>query len=74
MSLNITYEKISELKHAVSQERTIICGAVERLKRLDKRLEELENNLAELIETSADVPEGGDHEKHDSSAGDTGND
>ena len=57
-----TWEKIAEVKHALSQERTILCGAIIRLKNLDidntikkfetadKRLKKLEEELVELIE------------------------
>lgn len=46
----INWEKIAELKHALAEERTIICGTVERLKRLDTRLGSLEQQIVELIE------------------------
>ena len=45
----INWEEISELKHSLSQERVIICGVIARLKTLDKRLEQLEEKLVELI-------------------------
>jgi len=46
----VNWEKIAELKHALAEERTIICGTVERLKRLDARLGSLEDQLVILIE------------------------
>ena len=62
----LNWEKISEFKHALSQERTILCGVKLRLKNLipaidetikridtsDKRLEELERQLVEVIENA----------------------
>ncbi len=57
-----TWEKIAEVKHALSEERTIICGIIIRLKNLDvphtierfeaidKRLKVLEDQLVNLIE------------------------
>ena len=46
----INWEKIAELKHALAQERTIICGTIIRLKKLDERLGILEQQIVELIE------------------------
>jgi len=50
----INWEKIAEIKHALAEERTIICGTIERLKRLDIRLGLLEKQLVDLIEEADD--------------------
>jgi len=61
---DLNWEKISEIKHALAQERTIICGVIMRLERLcvkdtidklklcDKRLSILEAQLVEVINVS----------------------
>jgi len=46
----VNWEKIAELKHALAQERTIICGTIERLRKLDERLRLLEMQIVDLIE------------------------
>jgi len=46
----VNWEKIADLKHALAEERTIICGTIERLKRLDTRLGHLEKQIVDLIE------------------------
>lgn len=60
----LNWNKISEIKHAVSQERVIICGikmslknlkileTIKKLDKCDKRLEVLESQLVKVIETS----------------------
>ena len=59
---NLNWKKICEIKHALAQERTIICGCIMRLKKLnvcetiekmekcDQRLKELDCQLVEIIE------------------------
>ncbi|KKK76845.1 hypothetical protein LCGC14_2859540 [marine sediment metagenome] len=59
---SLSWEKIAEIKHALAQERTIICGCiirleelkiaetVEKMRRCDQRLKELDCELVEIIE------------------------
>jgi len=60
----LQWEKISEIKHALAQERTIICGVIIRLRNLDtdetikrlikcdQRLKILEDQLVLAIEAA----------------------
>jgi len=72
----LNWKKIAEIKHALAQERTIICGikmrleyiepilnsrqnkkveigkTIEKLRRCDQRLKELECQLVEVIESA----------------------
>ena len=64
MPISVTWEKIAEIKHALAQERTIICGCIVRLenlkisetidkmKRCDQRLKELDCQLVNIIENA----------------------
>lgn len=46
----VTWENISDLKHSLAQERTIICGTIQRLKILDGRLQDFEDKIVSIIE------------------------
>ena len=61
---DLNWKKISEIKHALAQQRTIICGCVlrlkslkvcetiERMERCDQRLKELDCQLVDIIESA----------------------
>ena len=53
----INWEEFSEIKHQLSQERTIISGEILRLKKFDERLEIFEDKLIALIEKHGDEDE-----------------
>ncbi len=46
-----TWEKIAQVKHALSQERTIICGVRLRLEKVQPTLTEEQSKAADIIET-----------------------
>jgi len=59
---SVNWKKISELKHAIAQERTVLCGmkirlhnlkvseTIQRLDMCDKRLAKLESQIVDIIE------------------------
>ena len=61
---DLNWGKISEIKHALAQERTIICGCilrlenlkicetVDKMKKCDQRLKELDCQLVEIIQSA----------------------
>lgn len=57
---NVNWGKIGDIKHALAQERTIICGVIMRLEHLDipgtlKKLKLVDNRLRELDDQLVEI-------------------
>ena len=50
----VSFEKLSEIIHEVKNERVIVSGIILRLKRFDKRLSDVVDNINDIISESND--------------------
>ena len=48
--MKLPWEDISELVHLIKNERVIICGAIQQLKKADEKLNRVEESLNRIVE------------------------
>lgn len=52
-----TWKEMSEVVHAIKDERVVICGAIMRMKKTDDALKRIEGKLMDLVNQHKDKDE-----------------